>query len=253
MAYIFPKSLGELGSGLAGKPFVNFTPYKNGALGEPVFLPVPAGVQFADGAKFNEVDMGVIGEALPNEGESMVEGAKGAVSRNVNWANVARLGKLKGAEFLMSVTGQERAKASVATKLIINPNTNTSFEGNTIRQFQFEFTLVGRTQEDSVAIRDICNYFREYIYPENTADGSNVILEYPWQWQITFHDGPGGAQNQWMPKPYFCYLVTMTSSYNPSALMYRVDGSPAEISLSLNFQESRSLTRADIVARKAGG
>jgi hypothetical protein len=234
--YVFPTEMD--GEASNGRPFIYFREKDDD---NEIILPIPSGVSFGDGGSYSSINMGVIGNFLGGE-----DGVKGAFqkAKNIKGSQIADIAKTAGAGFFLEQEGQEKLMA--ATKKILNPNTNTTFEGNTIRSFQFDFTLVGRSTQDSNTIRNIHNTFRTYMYPESTADGPNVILDYPPIWIVQFHNGAPGAINEWIPHMYECYLTSMTTNFNPSALMFRTDYSPAETSLSLGFTETRTLMRTDI-------
>lgn len=226
-----------------GRPFISFKPKEGGEL---IFLPIPAGITFEDGGTFSTINLGVLGGAaqnIANEGAGPKKAGKMLLEASVT-ASAKAVGKLASNEFAEELM--------FATKKVVNPNTNTTFAGNTVRNFQFQFTLVGRSQQDSIIIRDIHNTFRNYMYPETTKDSSSIILDYPTTWEIKFHQRGRRGINTWIPKIHESYLTTLSTSFNPSANMYRVDGSPAEIQFTLSFQETRALNRLDIEKYKAG-
>jgi hypothetical protein len=242
MALVFPQNLQSI-VGL-GRPFVSFTNYKDGL---DIFLPIPQGISFEDGGTYSTVDMGAIGGAIQNavnQGGIGNLDPKKVAAEALEMAARTGVGKFAGSEY--------EEKIAVATKRVVNPNTNTSFSGNTIRSFQFQFTLVGRTQQDTKIIRDIHNGFRKSVYPETTDDQANLYLDYPALWKIKFHKKGKRGTNEYIPKIHECYLTALSTNFNPSANMYRTDGSPVEIQFSLTFQESRVLNRLDIEEYKAG-
>ena len=128
-----------------------------------------------------------------------------------------------------------------ASKQIIAPNTRTSFEGTSIRSFQFNFKLVARTQDESRRIKEITRIFQEYMYPE----GNKIIMKYPPVWQIGFYN-PDGSHNSNIPGIYDCFLTHYTPTYNASTNIFYEDGAPVEVDISLGFQETKALTRDEI-------
>lgn len=254
MSLIFPVADKDFVSG--GKPFVQFFAVDPGL---EIFLPIPAGVQFADGADYSTIDLGIIGalDTAPGTAfsiDSVADGIKGQVDAvKKSWsenkgeaaAQIAKLALNAGLKWAFG-EGAE-ATSMYATKTIANPNTRTTFQGSSLRRFTFQFTLVGREESDSMAILDIQNAFRKWMYPEGQLATANLAMKYPTIWVISFHEGgKGSPANAWIPIPTTCYLVSMDTNFNPSGHMYRVDGSPTEVSLSLTFQETHTLIRQDI-------
>ena len=246
----FPPSLGTA----AGRPFIHFHANEiargGGGLQADIFLPIPAGISFEDGGSYSTISLG---------GGAFIEHAKDAMSpdRTVNrtklWADAKATMASKGMKMLEPMGGE---KVMVATRLAMNPNTNTTFESNNIRSFTFEFRMVGRSAHEDATIRNIHNTFRRGIYPHVTKDASNIIMHYPPTWHLFFRNtnAAGGAENEYIPKVYECYLTTLASSFNPSASMFR-NGSiaPVEVQINLTFQETRTLTRLDIERKYNAG
>lgn len=245
MSLSFP--LGEEFS-KGGKPFIKFRAVDPGL---NIFLPIPAGVIFAEAATFGKIDLGPIGSfASGDTNAGFLENAKAAMTKLKNTVTTSEgrsqiLDIVKAASAGALGTDLE-PKAMYANKIVLNPNTRTTFEGNTLRSFSFAFTLVGRSRKDSERILEIHNAFRRELYPEADESIANVVLKYPTSWEISFHEGIDGRENVWLPKPALCYLETFTTNFNPSGYMFRTDGSPTEVEMSLAFQETKTLLRPEI-------
>jgi hypothetical protein len=234
---------------VGGKPFIKFRAIDPGT---NIFLPIPAGVVFNDGGKYSQIDLGVIGSfGSDDPGAGVIEHAKSALSKMGNMVTTSEgrsqiweIAKVAAAGMFLNADTEQ--KAMYANKSVLNPNTRTTFEGNNLRNFSFNFTLVGRSPADSKAILEIHNTFRKEMYPEADESIANVVLKYPTPWEITFHEGINGAENAWLPKPALCYLTNLTTNFNPSGHMFRTDGSPTETTLELQFQETKTLLRPEI-------
>jgi len=224
------------------RPFVYFRlGAGGGGLTGDIYLPVPAGITFADGASYSTIDMGAAGSIIDQV--KTVKGREG-MSAKRSISDIMDLVQSK-ASGLLPAAGSEVAMA--ATRKVLNPNTNTTFEGNTVRDFTFSFTLVARSPSDAGLIRRLHNKFRSAVYPYIAPGDSNILLDYPPVWEISFRNKAGASgENEWLPRISECYLTGLTSTFNASAAMFRVDMSPVEINLSVTFSETRSQTRADI-------
>ena len=247
----FPPSLGTA----AGRPFIHFHANEiargGGGLQADIFLPIPAGISFEDGGSYSTIDFGAAGAFAEHAKDAMATDQ--TVNRTKLWADAKAAMGAQGMKLLEPVGGE---KVMVATRLAMNPNTNTTFQSNNLRSFTFEFKMVGRSAGEDATIRNIHNTFRRGIYPHVTKDASNIIMHYPPTWHLFFRNtnAVGGAENEYIPKVYECYLTTLASSFNPSASMFR-NGSiaPVEVQINLTFQETRTLTRLDIEQKYNAG
>lgn len=251
---IFPANLGE--GDHMGRPFTHFKSIPPQGTGEDIFLPIPGGITFNDGGSYGTIEMGALGAFMDMDysmkahaDAQFAKGERGTVSSHI--ASIAKEMTKGGAQVLLDKAASmfvpgTYSKAMAAAKVVPNPSANVTFSGNNLREFNFNFTLVGRTRQDTQIIREIHNTFRINVYPKALRNEVNVYLEYPPVWTVKFLNGPGGEENQWLPKLYQCYLTQLSTNINPTALMYKVDHSPAELQLSLTFQETRTLMRYDI-------
>lgn len=257
--FVFPR---DLRSSLASYPCVQLTvslkPNANGkAVFKHIFLPMPPnGLSFADQGNYSTISLGIVAAAggmdalnkMMNSpsAANLISGVKNTGSNILNQIknlNSGAIGTIAG-----TMLGQGEG-AQFAGKRIMSPNTNTTFTGNNIRSFAMRFKLVGRDKKDSESIRDIHNLLRESVYADGD-NASNIILSYPPVWSIKFLDN--GKENPYIPKIFGCYLNSVTSDFNSSTNIFRPDGAPIEVDVSLGFQETRMLTRRDIAELNAG-
>jgi hypothetical protein len=231
-----------------GRPTVVFRVTKGGP---QIMLPIPAGVTFNDAGEYSSIELGQIGGGVGEQIGKRGTGVKGLINEVISTkaADVGRIAAQLAAGGAFGDTAQKAAFLSTSGKKILNPNTNTTFSTNSIRQFTFAFKLIGRSEKDSKTIRDIHNTFRANLYPKSSFDNANVILDYPPIWTIEFE---GRNVNEYLPYIYPCYLDTLTTSFNSSANMYRTDGAPVEVDVSITFRETRALIRNDIETLAAG-
>ena len=179
------------------KPLINFKCKDPG--GPSIYMPTPAGVTFADSGTFSTIDLGKIGSFNNIEDVKKLLDAKDTGAENSGIAGV-KATVIAGVKQLIGGDKGALLIASTGDKTIMNPNTNTTFTGNAIRTYTFQFTLVGRTEGDTEAIRQIHNGFREFMYPESTFDGANLILKYPPVWNLFFFDGNNNKNTGLFPK-----------------------------------------------------
>ena len=254
---IFPASLRSQPK----RPCIQFTAFEKdgGNINQHhMWFPLPGGISIADNATYNTIDLGAIGSTVRNiaaagaEGQGLIDSMKNMGSSIVNQAK-----DLKGSE--IATIGASKIpfndaiaqQAQFDNKVIMNPNTNTTFGGNTIRNFQFSFKLIARDAGETDIIRKIHNKFRAFTYADSRNNSQNLILSYPPVWTIKFLDAAKN-ENKYIPKIFSCYLTSFNSSFNSTANMYHEDGSPLEVDIQIQYQETRTLTRKDIDDLEAG-
>lgn len=218
------------------RPCIKFTAYNrsDGAAElHHIFLPSPPSLSFSDAADYTTIDLGAkagLVSAIQGEGLSGVSSIKASQVLDV----VAT--KLPGAEI-----------TAFARKTVVNPNTNTSFASNKLRNFGFNFKLIARSKDESTVIRAIHQKFRRFTYASQKGDASNLTLDFPPVWTIRFLDFESETgENKFIPRIYSCYLTQCEATFNSDANIYFNDSAPLSVDISLQFQETRSLTRKDI-------
>lgn len=213
---------------------------------------MPPGVTFADNMAYSTLDLGIIG-TIGNEtinqisSQKTIAGAIGAGIGGLAGSVVNKAKKLNAAAAASIIARNIPAGSGVAdvidfsTKQVIAPNTNTTFQNSSIRQFGFTFKLVSKTKKEAVAIDDIVNNFRRGMYPK----GNDVVLAYPSTWEIKFNNADG-SENKFISKIYSCYLTSLSATFNGSTNLFHEDGSPVETDVNVTFQETKALTQDDI-------
>ena len=71
------------------------------------------------------------------------------------------------------------------------------------------------------------------------------MLQYPSLWHIEFLS-PDMTELQYIPKIFSCYITGAGTTINSTDNTYRNDYSPHEVDVSVQFQESKILTRNEI-------
>ena len=237
--------------GTIGYPQIEFTVQedaKGGGSFKSIYLPMPGSIQFSDGGEYGSIDLGPIAggggiDVLADVMAGDISGAKGAAAGLINQQVNSVKTRLK-ATLASQLPGVDEETAMFALKKIKPPNQNTTFKGNTMREFTFTFKLIAGTQKDTDSIAAIHSTFRRYTYAGSSDDAPNVVLDYPPIWKIRFLIGT--IENQYMPKIFACYLSSFGCTFNAETNMFRYDGSPFDVGFSLTFKETRVLTRRDI-------
>lgn len=202
-----------------------------------IYFPIPAGLSFSDQAEYSSVDLGLLG-IEPDKG--MGPTASQGVGKSVGIAAGI------GASILAKAKGyQKTADAlTLGTGRLMSPNKRTSFQGMSIRSFEFTFKMMAKNERDAALIRDINTIFRLNIYPSTELGGA--ILNFPPTWSIKFYN-INGAENTHIPRIYDeCFLTAVNSTYNAGSNLFHDDGSPVEVDITVRFEEAKALTRDDL-------
>ena len=247
---VFPSDLLQL-TGPLSYPQIEFTVQEDAKAGNgftSIYLPMPGNVLFGDGASYGSIDLGdiVAGGGL-DAITNLTEGNFGAAKDAAISAAKQQINSLKPriqAMLTSKLPGIDKETAMFAQKKIKAPNQNTTFTGNNLREFNFTFKLIANSARDTEAISNIHRTFRRYTYAGSSDDSPNVVLDYPPLWKIQFLQGD--KENVFMPKIFACYLTSLTCTFNGEANMFRIDGSPFDVSFTVSFKETRVLTRIDI-------
>ena len=128
-----------------GRPMIRFTciPSSGDEGNRSVYFPCPQGVSYADGGSYTTIDIGIIGTL------AKIAATEGGVAEKANMAKdiafkEAQAAGTPGAAILAAkALGADNIATAVefANKQVRNPRTNTAFSGNTLRNFQFDFTV----------------------------------------------------------------------------------------------------------------
>jgi hypothetical protein len=227
--FVFPS---HMRNDSAGYPHMSF---RTGS--SYIYFPIPAGLTFSDQAEYSSVDLGLLGiEIDKGMGPTAGQGAGKAVGVTAGI----------GASILAKAKGYQKTSdaLTLGTGRLMSPNKRTSFQGMSIRTFEFAFKMMAKNESDAKMIRDINTIFRLNIYPSTELGGA--ILNFPPTWSIKFYNNQG-RENTHIPRIYDeCFLTAVNSTYNAGSNLFHSDGSPVEVDISLRFEEAKALTRDDL-------
>ena len=227
--YTYPEDLREAANN-GSQPFMSFALKQRGSteVGEMVFMYLPASIQVSDGASYSGIELGTV-KGLRSLG-------KGTVNENDVAAKAISIAQQAGGPGAAGA-----AEFGMSQGLALNPFTNMAFEGMSPRTWSFEFKLLSESAEESMAIKNIENWFRKNMYAESIGD---LSLKYPPMMRVQFWEGE--AESKFLPMVMDSYVTGLSVSYNESNSMYHADGAPIETSISLSLSENKTLTKHDL-------
>lgn len=242
----FPSNLDEL-----ARPIVRFSclPHDASEPIESISLPFPQGVAFNDLAAYSQINMGTIsalGDIAKAAGNAEGIGGKLKAAAGEAGAQTFSGGGIGASILLTKKLGLESASKAMefSSKQVVNPRTNTAFDGNALRTFQFDFKMIASNESEVRTIDAIQNVLRNNTYAKEIG-GRKTMLQYPPLWHIEFLD-PNMQELEYIPKIFSCYMTGLTTTINTSDNTFRTDYSPHEVDISLQFQESKILTRNEL-------
>lgn len=227
---------------MAGRPTIRFS--CDGTNEAIIILPMPGSLQFGDGASYNNAELGIKGQmiasaaaAAPGAGSDQASLAKTFDGIKEAGSNASVASILQGIASTMNIGENVASAISIGTGTTLNKNITTEFTATNTRVFSFNFQLISTSASETAKIREIVNAFRLNLYPE----GDDLQLKYPPKWDIKFL--AGGSDIPDIPKIGKTYLTEVSTTFNGSANMWRVDGSPLETSIQLQFMETKAYRR----------
>ena len=225
------------------RPCMVFTAHERKLSGEvhrhPIWFPSPGNISFDDSGEYGQSDIGLLAAGLDAvSGSAGVGNILGQI-KSLNKEQAKSLGsKLLPDKYSDSI--------SLATQQVNNPNTNTTFTKNGIRQFTFTFKMVARSPGESDLIRQIQSKFRHFLYASRGGENNTITLEYPPVWTVKFMNMDSGTENIFIPRIYSAYCTSVNTNFNATGNVYFTDNAPLEVDLEIQFQETRALNRHDI-------
>lgn len=222
--------------------------------GREVCLYLPIGLAFRDNVTYENFDLGSTGAMMEGGmgmASSLVKGV-GSFIENISSGSGSDLAKLAGVQLAgkMSSFGSEaQAALKIQGGVTVNPNSRVLFKQPNIREFAFTFKMIAKSAKEADQINQIVKFFRTELYPEDIVSqigGQDISLGYrfPNKFNLQFKYGAQEIPNLAKIKP--CYLRDVSTTFNASQMAMHSDGNFMEVDMTLAFQETKALTRADV-------
>ncbi len=231
----------------------------------------PIAQTFVDGVQYQSLGIGAGGAAAEQaiaQGKSgvgafattLIDDVKATASALVGSEKDVNLGGMGPdlAKFAASrAAARFRASAVPAvsniTRMTVNPNIRTLFQGVNVREFTFQFKLIPTSPQEARNIQDIIKLFRTELYPKafdvpigQLGVDAKLGFNFPNAFKIRFQFK--GVENQNLPQIKECFLRNISTTINPTGGGFKVDGKPNEIDMTLQFVENQTLDKDDIEA-----
>lgn len=138
-------------------------------------------------------------------------------------------------------------QASLESGKTLNPMSEMKYTAPDLMSHQFDLTMIPTNIEEGSYIRKIIAGLRLASTGDTTLTSSDIVLEYPCIFNISFLTPPG-TFIKGLPRIPDCYLTNFNVTYNPIGQVGRLmsDDSPTSYRMSMAFKNTKALTRSDL-------
>jgi hypothetical protein len=216
-----------------------------------ITLPLPSGLNFQDKVDYGQGATGSaltggITAALRQGGDGIIDALKTAATDQFNSLKSGPKdgGALLATRVAGTFGGEIEAATKSVTRVSVNPNFRTLFNNVPIRGFQFSFTMIPKSQDETIEIQRIINAFRTELYPKRLfASGDfSIGYKFPNTFRIQGFIGTKKIPHGFLP----CFLTDVNLTYNADNKGFHADDTFTTYQMDLTFMEVRALSRDDV-------
>ena len=126
---------------------------------------------------------------------------------------------------------------------VLNPNAEMLFQGPVIRDFNFSFLMIARSEKEGSEIRKIIKWFKKGMAPKFR---NTTLIKSPDIFTLEYRNAGGLLKTVNRFNPGGLALTTVNVDYAPSGYWsaYR-DSQPVAVKMDLNFTELRPIYQKD--------
>jgi hypothetical protein len=226
---------------------------------DSVALYLPPNVSDNTTAGYNDASTGIVGLVAAGGGKFL-----DAMKRNDYQAAAEQLiGGVKAiseealirssAGIIDLIGGGEGDTLGLANKVFgqaMNPYMEVIFDSMAMRNFTYNFTFAPKNAQERDDVQDIIKLFRYHMAPE-LKGAQHRFLTLPSTFDIHYmyqHSKDYASENNFYSKIATCVLKDCSVNYTPNGVKSFQDGSPTQITMQLQFQETELLTKQSINA-----
>ena len=200
-----------------------------------LFLPDQLGTK--SGVNFSAEELGTGGLAA-------VESVRSSAQDDLSVNNVDTLVSGILQQSVLGQQGITKSVIAVAQNRVTNNFSYQIFQGVGHRNFTYQFRMVPKDTKEANEIKKICDMFLYYMLPSRLSEGQSDMhfYEIPAQWKIDYMRQ--GNKLEFHQQPFACFLQSVDVQYGGDSKNFlHTDGSPAEVTLNLEFVEIEPLYR----------
>ena len=223
---------------------------------ESIALYLPPNVADSTSAQYEDTPTGILGVAATdiirgvkafNEDDFELIGSLGGKALKETFQEIL---KNLGGGAVEALTGNEGA-IPLANKVFgraDNPFVEVFFKDMAVRTFQYNFNFAPRNEEETMEIQQIIQLFRFHMAPELQERNSRYLTlpsEFDIHYMYKAADG-NSYENDYYNRIGTCVLENVATNYTPNGVKSFADGAPTQITMSLSFRETETLTKEKI-------
>jgi len=222
--------------------------------GQKCRLYLPQSIQIADGATYDNINLGRLGEGVRrgvSEGNEVLDTVMGS---SID-AFKSAIGAMRVGAGLSGPAGQAAIAAASETiggqaiggavrsglQITANPNTRAIFRSVPLREFSFTFKMIPTSSFESEMIKRIIKYFREQLYPEAIELAGTNGFAVGYFMPNVFNIELAYRGRQVATKILPSYLRNFNAVYNSSSMGFHNDGNFSEVDITMSFVEQETL------------
>ena len=227
---------------------------------DSIALYLPANVTDTTSATYDDSPTGILGVGLTDI--LKVTEALGTTGTAKDFENAGKIGgkllkdfatdafRRAGAAFAEGLTGAEGA-LPLANKVFgqaDNPFVEMFFNSMNVRTFTYNFNFAPRNEDETMEIQEIIQLFRFHMAPELQSQNSRYLTlpsEFDIHYMYKANDG-NSYENDYYNRISTCVLENVSTNYTPNGVKSFADGAPTQITMSLSFRETETLTKEKI-------
>jgi len=134
---------------------------------------------------------------------------------------------------------------------VVNPQMEMLYQSPNFREFTFDFRLIPRTASDTDKIFNIIRHFKYFSSPTFCGATTGRYYVPPARFAFSFFDN-SGQPNNYLFRSKQCVVTNIAVDYAPNGYATHSDGSPVEVRLSVQLQETAMITAADLDPDEGG-
>jgi hypothetical protein len=220
-------------------------PRRTRRIAQSIALYMPGSQMIYNGRNaYEEISLTALGgQILTGVLSQGIGAAFGFVGRSIG----SYLDGVAGAGQLLNSAGQVISGTAQLAGAPINPRVEVLFATTPLRDFQFEFLMVPRNEEEAKTIKEIVRTIRFHGAPEiDSATGGFTYIP-PAEFDITFYHR--GVENLNIPRINTCVLLECEVDYAPNLGIWQTyrDGNPLATRLRLVFKEIEAVHKLRVL------
>jgi len=225
-----------------------------------VSLFLPMNVQQMENVSVGPENLGPIGGAvsaaiaggsgsLASIASSAVAGGLGGIGDLMKGNVSGEFGSLLANRLVSKLNTSAGLGVTNATRIQVSPNTRSIFKQVNIREWSFTFQMIPTSEEESIVIENIIDFFRMEQLPVELGAGG-VSMAYRFPNLMTIEANYTSEEGNIIPiitRFLPAYLQSVDVTYNTTAMAFYENGKYHDATMSLKFIEYRPLNKHDII------